>query len=307
MRSAHRSGHAAFGRARPLRGERDRQERRGCVVGIAPGAAVGERAGGEQRGHCYRCSPPWLRRMRARRRRSTSDARATARRLRATAATALLPRRRRAPTAVSAQQLERAQRHQRHGAPGGRCGQRARDAASRAPARRGRIGQAEPAVHWQSAQRLCAVGLDKSGELGEAVPRALRHSRSALASSSSTAQAHATAGENLVKDVILPVMERAKAQELEAGEVEALEMIAKGFEDLSLLNSRLAYSTIVDLLLSMNDNEQARENLSTTFRQRLTRPQMAKLQQPDEAPRSPIADLLYGRWLEGLRNRWIGY
>jgi serine/threonine-protein kinase 24/25/MST4 len=34
---------------------------------------------------------------------------------------------------------------------------------------------------------------------------------------------------------------------------------------------------------------------------------MAKLQQPDEAPRSPIADLLYGRWLEGLRNRWIGY
>jgi serine/threonine-protein kinase 24/25/MST4 len=150
-------------------------------------------------------------------------------------------------------------------------------------------------------------GLDKSGELGEAVPRALRHSRSALASSSSTAQAHATAGENLVKDVILPVMDRAKAQELEAGEVEALEMIAKGFEDLSLLNSRLAYSTIVDLLLSMNDNEQARENLSTTFRQRLTRPQMAKLQQPDEAPRSPIADLLYGRWLEGLRNRWIGY
>ncbi|GAK67061.1 uncharacterized protein PAN0_016d5287 [Moesziomyces antarcticus] len=150
-------------------------------------------------------------------------------------------------------------------------------------------------------------GLEKSGELAEAVPRALRHSRSALASSSSTAQAHATAGENLVKDVILPVMERAKAQELEAGEVEALEMIAKGFEDLSLLNSRLAYSTIVDLLLSMNDNEQARENLSTTFRQRLTRPQMAKLQQPDEQPRSPIADLLYGRWLEGLRNRWIGY
>ncbi|KAJ9475527.1 Sporulation-specific protein 1 [Pseudozyma hubeiensis] len=157
-------------------------------------------------------------------------------------------------------------------------------------------------------------GLDKSGrpiQAGGASPqRALRHSRSALASSSSTAKAHATAGENLVRDVILPVMDRAKEQELAAPEVEALNMISKGFEDLSMLNSRLAYSTIVDLLLSMNDNEQARENLSTTFRQRLTGPQIAKLQAmpaAEEAPRSPIADLLYGRWLEGLRTRWMGY
>ncbi len=72
-------------------------------------------------------------------------------------------------------------------------------------------------------------------------------------------------------------MERAKEKNLDAAEVEAINMIARGFEDLSLLNSRLAYSTIVDLLLSMNDNDQARENLSTTFRQRLTGDQMAKL------------------------------
>lgn len=153
-------------------------------------------------------------------------------------------------------------------------------------------------------------GLDKAGNVADGSPqRQLRHSRSALASSSSAAKAHATAGENLVRDVILPVMERAKEQDLDAAEVEALDMISRGFEDLSLLNSRLAYSTIVDLLLSMNDNEQARDNLSTTFRQRLTGPQIAKLQAPsaDEAPRSPIADLLYGRWLEGLRTRWMGY
>ncbi|SJX65598.1 Ste20-like kinase Don3 [Sporisorium reilianum f. sp. reilianum] len=155
-------------------------------------------------------------------------------------------------------------------------------------------------------------GLDKAGQADASSPqrKQLRHSRSALASSSSTARAHATAGENLVRDVILPVMDRAKEQDADAAEVEALNMISKGFEDLSLLNSRLAYSTIVDLLLSMNDNEQARDNLSTTFRQRLTGPQMAKLQasaQAEEAPRSPIADLLYGRWLEGLRTRWMGY
>lgn len=157
-------------------------------------------------------------------------------------------------------------------------------------------------------------GLDKKDKdapsSASSPQRPLRHSRSALASSSSTARAHATAGENLVRDVILPVMDRAKEQNLDAASVEAISMISKGFEDLSLLNSRLAYSTIVDLLLSMNDNAQARENLSTTFRQRLTGDQMAKLKavpQEEEVARSPIADLLYGRWLEGLRTRWMGY
>ena len=112
-----------------------------------------------------------------------------------------------------------------------------------------------------------------------------------------------------MRDVILPVMERAKDQELNAGEVEALDMISKGFEDLSMLNSRLAYSTIVDLLLSMNDNEQARDNLSMTFRQRISGAGNAKPQaaSAEQAARSPIADLLYGRWLEGLRTRWMGY
>lgn len=177
-------------------------------------------------------------------------------------------------------------------------------------------GSAQASQQYMASLRSGSApsGLDKSGEPLAADPgspqRALRHSRSALASSSSTAQPHATAGENLVRDVILPVMDRAKQQELDAAEVEALNMISKGFQDLSMLNSRLAYSTIVDLLLSINDNEQARENLSTTFRQKLSRPQVTKLQPmppAEEASRSPIADLLYGRWLEGLRTRWMGY
>lgn len=150
-------------------------------------------------------------------------------------------------------------------------------------------------------------GLDQAARPAD---RPLRHSRSALASSSSTTKAHASAGENLVRDVILPVLDRAKSQPLDAPTTEAINMISRGFTDLSAHNSQLAYSTIVDLLLSMNDNAQARENLSTTFRQRLTGEQMAKLKATpapkDEEARSPIADLLYGRWLEGLRSRW-GY
>lgn len=61
------------------------------------------------------------------------------------------------------------------------------------------------------------------------------------------------AGKALVRDVILPVLERAKHENLEARELEALEMISRGFADLSHANSELAYSTIVDLLLSMNE------------------------------------------------------
>ncbi|KAN0062799.1 hypothetical protein ACQY0O_004619 [Thecaphora frezii] len=118
------------------------------------------------------------------------------------------------------------------------------------------------------------------------------------------------AGASLVQNVILPVLERAKGEDLDAREIEALNMISKGFEDLSLLNSKLAYSTIVDLLLTMNNDQKARENLSSTFRQRLSAPagaaSKAATQQPEEVQRSPIADLLYGRWMEGLRSRWYG-
>ncbi|KDN45750.1 Pkinase-domain-containing protein [Tilletiaria anomala UBC 951] len=125
----------------------------------------------------------------------------------------------------------------------------------------------------------------------------------------------AQAGRALVQEVVLPVMERARRDEMDAREIEALDMITRGFEDLSDINPKLAYQTIVDLLLSMNDNEAARDNLSTTFRNRLGngRPSLANVSEsPSEnsneaasAYRSPIADLLYGRWLEGLRGRWL--
>ncbi|EPQ27187.1 uncharacterized protein PFL1_05110 [Pseudozyma flocculosa PF-1] len=122
-----------------------------------------------------------------------------------------------------------------------------------------------------------------------------------------------SAGASLVHNVILPVLDRARRDDMDAREIEALAMISKGFEDLSLLNSRLAYSTIVDLLLSINNDQRARENLTSTFRQRLSGPSAAspigKAQQQqaeEEVQRSPIADLLYGRWMEGLRSRWYG-
>ncbi|KAE8207063.1 hypothetical protein CF327_g7424 [Tilletia walkeri] len=53
-----------------------------------------------------------------------------------------------------------------------------------------------------------------------------------------------------------------------AAELEALATISKGFEDLSSANAPLVYTVTVDILLSMDDNEAARENLSGTFRKR---------------------------------------
>lgn len=115
----------------------------------------------------------------------------------------------------------------------------------------------------------------------------------------------------MVRDVILPALGRAKDDDLDAKTVEALEMLSKGFEDLSKTNAKLTYSIIVDMLLSINDNEQARDNLSMTFRERLSPEVRAKRQQERDEQnanaavyRSPITDLLYGRWMEGLRSRW---
>lgn len=125
-----------------------------------------------------------------------------------------------------------------------------------------------------------------------------------------TFQDSGQAGRAMVRDVILPALDRAKDDDLEASSIEALEMISKGFDDLSKANPKLAYSTIVDLLLSMNDNDQARDNLSMTFRQKLSpdwrskREEEEREEQANNAYRSPIADLLYGRWMEGLRSRW---
>lgn len=140
------------------------------------------------------------------------------------------------------------------------------------------------------------------------------HSVSQMAS-----EEEARAGETLVNEVVIPIIEKSKSKnDLDAREIECLDMISRGFEDLSQLNPNLAYTTIVDLLLGMNSNEQARENLSTTFRDKLSPKDKAASNgalsssesstsvgsDNSEVKSSPITDLLYGRWMEGLRSRW---
>ncbi|KAK0550769.1 hypothetical protein OC846_003536 [Tilletia horrida] len=204
------------------------------------------------------------------------------------------------------------------------------------------------------------TGLSQQSPYTNGVANGTRHKKGKSSEGGSALSEEAKAGAALVREVILPTLEKTRDhRELGAAEIESLSTIAKGFEDLTAANPALSYAVIVDILLSMNDNEAARENLSGTFRKRFmgrggaggaangkprgprpsngsgsngtphaaggseedgsedefggvgARKRMGSNgsngAMPPEGSRSPIADLLYGRWLEGLRARWIGY
>jgi serine/threonine-protein kinase 24/25/MST4 len=155
-------------------------------------------------------------------------------------------------------------------------------------------GLAAPVLDTASAQRT--PGSPRVG-----------HSKSRSGSGGVSEENLEQAGQALISDVVLPVLERAKAENMPAHEIEALSMIAKGFENLGASNPKLAYTTIVDLLIGMSENEQARANISTTFRAKLQPTSPVQPAAAEQERSSPIVDLLYGRWIEGLRSRWVGY
>jgi len=131
---------------------------------------------------------------------------------------------------------------------------------------------------------------------------------------------------------------------MDARELEALSMLSRGFADLKDANPELAYNLVLDILSGINDNESVRQHISTTrglFPHRriqrntqLTAKGLVVVEQedPEEHPtppasptrprgasssnlsngsgskedvkRSPISELLYMRWLEGLKMKW---
>ncbi|CAO1632983.1 unnamed protein product [Parajaminaea phylloscopi] len=137
-----------------------------------------------------------------------------------------------------------------------------------------------------------------------------------------SARDEGSAGAALISDVILPVLASKTARsDITAPELEALETVSHGFHLLASANSELAYDVVVDLLLSMNRHEAAREHLGATLRRKLVEKpnanggalEAAQLpgssldpRMPPASPsRSPITDLLlYGRWTEALRSVW---
>ncbi|PIL37174.1 transporter [Ganoderma sinense ZZ0214-1] len=149
---------------------------------------------------------------------------------------------------------------------------------------------------------------------------------------SSEAQA---AGRSIVDDVLLPLFQKATRDDMDAREIESLSMISRGFEELRDVNPELAYNIILDILSGINDNPAVRSHIQT---QRTLFPHKRIIRksemtakglvvteeeeisglpstsspippptQPDTGSpvrKSPISELLYLRWLEGLKLKW---
>jgi serine/threonine-protein kinase 24/25/MST4 len=61
------------------------------------------------------------------------------------------------------------------------------------------------------------------------------------------------AGSAMVSEVIVPTIQLAIRDDMEAREIEALSMLSKGFEDLREANPELAYNLVLDILTGINE------------------------------------------------------
>ncbi|KAG8889647.1 hypothetical protein FRB98_003450 [Tulasnella sp. 332] len=141
------------------------------------------------------------------------------------------------------------------------------------------------------------------------------------------------AGRSLVEQVVLPTLQKAIHDDMDAREIESLAMLGRGFSDLKDVNPELLYNVVLDILAGINDNQAIRQHISTTRglfpHRKITRQgtvtsnglvvveheevpdaamSQATLVPPpaveEAAKKSPISDLLYMRWLEGLKIKW---
>lgn len=150
----------------------------------------------------------------------------------------------------------------------------------------------------------------------------------------------ARAGKAMVEEVVLPVLKKAIRDDIDAREIESLSMLMRGFDELKEANSELAYNVILDILQGINDNNAVKRHVQTsrglfphkriTRKSEMTSKGLVVTEEledvsglpatssggdssptgttpPEDPPsprKSPIAELLYMRWLEGLRLKW---
>lgn len=143
------------------------------------------------------------------------------------------------------------------------------------------------------------------------------------------------AGRAMINDVVLPVLQNAICDDMDAREIESLSMITRGFTDLRDINPALSYSVILDILSGINENPVVRQHVQTArglfpHKRIIRKSEMTakglvvtevqedvsglpvdssasapgKTDDTTQIRKSPIAELLYMRWLEGLRIKW---
>jgi len=57
----------------------------------------------------------------------------------------------------------------------------------------------------------------------------------------------------MVDEIIIPQLQKATRDDMDAKEIEALSMLARGFADLKDANPELAYNVILDILAGINE------------------------------------------------------
>ncbi|KAI6113680.1 STE STE20 YSK protein kinase [Pisolithus croceorrhizus] len=143
------------------------------------------------------------------------------------------------------------------------------------------------------------------------------------------------AGMAMVNDVVIPVLQNAIRDDMDAREIESLSMITRGFSDLRDVNPALSYNVILDILSGINENLVVRQHVQTARglfphkriirKSEMTAKGLVVTEVQEDIPdlpvdsgasasgktddatqirKSPIAELLYMRWLEGLRIKW---
>ncbi|KAH9179606.1 Pkinase-domain-containing protein [Lactarius sanguifluus] len=136
----------------------------------------------------------------------------------------------------------------------------------------------------------------------------------------------ARAGRSFVDEVVLPAIQKAITDDMDAREIESLSMLSRGFQELRDVNAELSYNVILDILAGLNENAAVRQHVQTsrglfphrrvTRKSEMTNRGLVWRSFPAATPgvengadaspvkRSPIAELLYMRWLEGLKIKW---
>ncbi|CAL1700618.1 unnamed protein product [Somion occarium] len=144
----------------------------------------------------------------------------------------------------------------------------------------------------------------------------------------------AKAGKTMVDEVLLPIFERSTRDDMDAREIESLSMLSRGFQELRDVNPELAYNVILDILSGINENSQVRQHVQTARslfphkriirRSEMTAKGLIVTEEEEisglpasssgpapsiasddpSARKSPIAELLYMRWLDGLKLKW---
>lgn len=155
------------------------------------------------------------------------------------------------------------------------------------------------------------------------------------------------AGKAMVDEVVLPILRKAIRDDMDAHEIESLSMLSRGFFELKEANPELAYNVILDVLCGINDNQAIRQHVQTSRslfphkriirKSEMTAQGLVVTEVQEEVPglplssdsgqsvpaasltsaksddsiapsrKSPIAELLYMRWLEGLKIKWPNF